>query len=419
MVEPLLNKDANITPTIPDIPCAAEGLDGEDGLSPGEMMQFWVAAKDWLLLRGVQLYDLEPPPGWATRLWHSPVRSTLAALPYAHCIWHEGISSKNFQTKTPLACGQDTVGRDIMLKLVDNGSPQHRIFQTLMQHESLFTDPRTFPGVLPPIAIIDMPHKYSIVTMPWGDYPELTNMQDVRQVLTFIRCLLEGLTFLHANRIAHRDICDSNMVVSCYRLDRDHELFRNDLRELRRRLDVRYAFMDYDQSIQLPLGVSVKNCRRPSDEAWTGWDLYKPLDVWLGESLYNPFAFDVGTLGNLFRVHFFEAVPMVPALAALFDGMTTHVVSRRFSAEEALDFFRSNIESPSQDVLDAPVALQIDYETMFHPELYWFKLAPQTQAHWSRFRAPPLPRWWHFLNWVMRFPVCARIVKLVWRIFGF
>ena len=35
-----------------------------------------------------------------------------------------------------------------------------------------------------------------------------------------------------------------------------------------------------------------------------GWDLYKPLDVWLGESQYKPFAFDVGTLGNLFRVHF-------------------------------------------------------------------------------------------------------------------
>nr|VWO98560.1 Oligoribonuclease (EC [Ganoderma boninense] len=252
----------------------------------------------------------------------------------------------------------------------------------------------------------------------WGAHFDIEDMQDVRQVLTFIRCLLEGLSFLHANRIAHRDIYDGNLVVSCYRPDRDLKKFREDLHELRRRPDIRYALMDYDQSIQLPLDVSVKHCRRPSDEAWMGWDLYKPLDVWLGETLYNPFAFDVGTLGNLFRAHLFEAVPMVPALAALFDGMTTHVVSRRFSAEEALDFFRNNVDSPPQEVLETQVTLGINYDMMLRPELYWSKLAPPAQAHWSRFRAPPLPRWWHFVNWLNRFRVGARVVEFVWWILG-
>ena len=107
---------------------------------------------------------------------------------------------------------------------------------------------------------------------------------------------------------------------------------------------------------------------------------------------------------------------MIPALAPLLDGMTTHVVSRRFTAQEALDFFEGNIESRHQDVLDAPVTVRIDYEAMINPELYWSKLAPSVKAHWSRFRAPPLPRWWHFVNWVMRFPACARIVEFVWRI---
>ena len=68
----------------------------------------------------------------------------------------------------------------------------------------------------------------------------------------------------------------------------------------------------------------------------------------------------------------------------------------------------------TEDVLDAPVTLQIDYETVFNSELYWSKLAPSVQAHWSRFRTPPLPRWWHFVNWVMEFPACARIVEFVW-----
>ncbi|PIL33379.1 hypothetical protein GSI_03999 [Ganoderma sinense ZZ0214-1] len=304
------------------------------------------------------------------------------------------------------------VGRDIILKVIQKDSPQHHIFQTLLQHQSLFTDPRTFPGVLPPIDIIETPHKYSIVTMPlWGTYPCLTEMEDVRQVLTFIRCLLEGLSFLHANRIAHRDICDSNMVVSCYRPDRDQKRFGGDLRELRRGTDIRYAFMDYDQSIQLPLDVSVKHCRRPSREAWMGCDMYKPLDVSLGESQYNPFAFDVAMLGNMFRAYLSEAIPTLPALAALFDGMTTHVVSRRFSADEALDFFKSNIQLLPQEVLVAPVTLEFDYEMMYHPERYWSKLAPPVQARWNQFRAPPLPRWWHFLNWLMQLPACTRVVE--------
>nr|VWO98563.1 APH domain-containing protein [Ganoderma boninense] len=243
-------------------------------------------------------------------------------------------------------------------------------------------------------------------------------MQDVRQMLTFIKCLLEGLAFLHANRIAHRDIYDGNMVVSCYRPDRDYHKFDDDLRELRRGPDIRYALMDFDKSIQLPLDVSVKDCRRPSDEAWTGWDLYKPLDVCLGESLYNPFAFDVGILGNMFRAYLSEAVPTLPALAALFDRMATHVVSRRFSADEVLDFFKSNFESLPQEVQDTPITLKLDYETMYRPEVYWSKLAPSVQAHWSRFRAPPLPRWWHFVNWLNQFPVCAKIVEFVWRVFG-
>ena len=200
MEEPVFTEGAKTFPAIPDvgdshnlrqpfssssfqIPCAVRELSGEDGLSSYEMLELWLTAKDWLLRRGVQLYILEPLPGWACRFRHTPLLGTAAALPYAHRIWHElGMVSKTFQTKvctpfhamtltnsvaqTTIACGQDLDGRDIVLKLIDNCSPEHRIYQTLLQHESLFTDASTFPGVLPPITIIDTPHKYSIVTMP-------------------------------------------------------------------------------------------------------------------------------------------------------------------------------------------------------------------------------------------------------------
>ncbi|PIL33388.1 hypothetical protein GSI_04008 [Ganoderma sinense ZZ0214-1] len=80
----------------------------------------------------------------------------------------------------------------------------------------------------------------------WATPLYFTDMQDVRQVLTFIGCLLEGLAFrLHANRIAHRDISDFNTVVSSYRLDRDMYQFQHDLPEFQRGDDVLYALTDY------------------------------------------------------------------------------------------------------------------------------------------------------------------------------
>ena len=89
MEEPVFTEGAKTFPAIPDvgdshnlrqpfssssfqIPCAVRELSGEDGLSSYEMLELWLTAKDWLLRRGVQLYGLEPPPGWACRFWHTP-----------------------------------------------------------------------------------------------------------------------------------------------------------------------------------------------------------------------------------------------------------------------------------------------------------------------------------------------------------
>ena len=93
-------------------------------------------------------------------------------------------------------------------------------------------------------------------------------------------------------------------MINCYRLDQDWEQLRDDLRDHWTRDDVYWALMDYDQSIMHPANVSLKTYRRPTNEAWAGADTYRPDDVYLGEPTYNPFAFDVAMLGNLFRVRF-------------------------------------------------------------------------------------------------------------------
>lgn len=93
-------------------------------------------------------------------------------------------------------------------------------------------------------------------------------------------------------------------MVNCYRYDVLSEGFLDDLRRHRKGGNVYYALMDYDQSKILPADTDIRTCRRPSGEALYGHNLYKPWDTAHGEPTYNPFAFDVGMLGNLFRVHF-------------------------------------------------------------------------------------------------------------------
>lgn len=58
------------------------------------------------------------------------------------------------------------MGRDLILKLVDKNSEQHRIFDELLQDIAVFCDSTTFPCILPPISIVETPHKYCIVAMP-------------------------------------------------------------------------------------------------------------------------------------------------------------------------------------------------------------------------------------------------------------
>ena len=94
------------------------------------------------------------------------------------------------------------------------------------------------------------------------------------------------------------------MVVNHYRIDQDKALLREDLRQHRASDHVFYALMDFDQSIRLPQDCSPRQCWRPASESGVGAMIYKPNDTASGQPAYNPFAFDVAMLGNVFRFHF-------------------------------------------------------------------------------------------------------------------
>ncbi|OBZ76511.1 hypothetical protein A0H81_03766 [Grifola frondosa] len=167
--------------------------------------------------------------------------------------------------------------------------------------------------------------------------------------------LLRGLMFLHEQRIATvwtlQDIAETNVMVNYFSaipFCKDDGLGPL-LAKHRTSSKARYCLFDYNLSIQYSLGMPIENYRSPSTEALRGWDGYHPRDVYQGEFEYNPFAFDVGCLGNLFMFRFADAIPTINMLAPLFDRMTTHVISQRFTAAQAYAFWIEFVRSLSDE----------------------------------------------------------------------
>lgn len=186
---------------------------------------------------------------------------------------------------------------------------------------------------------------------------------------------------------------------------------RHLLEERRSPPDVHYCLFDFDISRIFPRDAPLNACRSPSTESYEGTPLYHPLDTSCGEYDYNPFAYDVACLGNLYRIHFSVGrniclvkagdgadpppqtiVPTIPLLAPLFDKMTTHVVAERFTAIEAADFIDLAIASVAEPALATPFTLRTEWESFENPDLYWARTTPEFRDHWAHFRAPKLPR---------------------------
>lgn len=79
-----------------------------------------------------------------------------------------------------------------------------------------------------------------------------------------------------------------------------------------------------------------------------------------------------------------EAIPHVPEFAPLFDKMTTHAISQRFTAEEALVFFQDRTDELSKETLLMPVELKMEDSQ----ESYWDRLPSDVGRKWAHYRTP-------------------------------
>ncbi|KAI0369717.1 hypothetical protein BV20DRAFT_967723 [Pilatotrama ljubarskyi] len=408
-------------PALPDIPCKVEDFGAYGVPTKEELVHFWDACRPWLAKQGIHLYALcclknYGPHRVRAKFWTRPSTSSSAPLPYATLMEEELVNSRISPSISRVVPAQDLEHRNVMLKLVDYGSSEHQAYRRIMQTASSFrvTNSADFPCVLPPLAVLETSRDFSFIVLPmWGSPIHIEGMSTVGEVLDFIECMLRGLSYLHDLRIVHRDICEYNMVVNFHSPGVKDDQYPELLRKHRHSNEVLYALMDYDQSLVLPQDTSLTGCRRPATEAKTGNWLYKPDDINLGEPYYNPFAYDVGTMGFMFRKYFVEAVAAMPSLAALFDRLTDYRLSHRLTAKEALLFVDTVKSAVSHDTLKIQVVLEPSYEAMCATDTYWSKLSPEDQSSWGCFRTPQRPFLQRALDCITDFPMGWEVVRFV------
>ncbi|KAM5542805.1 hypothetical protein V8D89_003766 [Ganoderma adspersum] len=385
---------------------------GPDGLTENDMVPFWRVYRPWLAARGFQLFE-SCSEDFGRAYWDFPSPTTcVPALPYAMFV-DLGVNTAFRHTPPPkFAPARDALMRDVMVKLVKKGSDEHRIYQELQRCSALSGN--AFQGVIPPVAILDSQFYFSFVVMPrWGDYPPLGDFETVGGVLSLIRCLLKGLAFLHNRRIVHRDIDRQNIMTNCYTFGYYREKIDLALAEHRRGPNALHCLVDFDRSLKLPSNTPIGACRLPAEESLVSATPFQRLDLNLAEHDYDPFAFDVGCLGSMFQFYYADIIPIVPLLAPLFDQMTTHVISERFRAAEALTFFEDATRGLPSDVLGTEVKLEPDWDPVDDPNIYWAKLSPDFSKTWGIYRTPPpsLARW--LLDVITRYRIGWRILILV------
>ncbi|KAH9851119.1 kinase-like domain-containing protein [Lenzites betulinus] len=174
----------------------------------------------------------------------------------------------------------------------------------------------------------------------------------IGDVIEFIAQMLEGLSFLHSNSIAHRDISSLNVMMDGRPLyPQGHHPMRIrssiDLLEAAtplRRIDhrIEYFYIDFGLSVRLPPGASPlvlgyigRGSKVPEISATVPWDAYKA---------------DICALGNLFHEDLYVKYRDIDFIKPLVDCMRQRQPDVRPGADELVRMFQQlcSIANPSK-----------------------------------------------------------------------
>ncbi|KAH9962898.1 kinase-like domain-containing protein [Russula dissimulans] len=184
----------------------------------------------------------------------------------------------------------------------------------------------------------------SYIVMPFLRLIDDPPFDRVEEVLDFVDQLLEGLTFMHSQGVAHRDCSLKNILMDASRMyprgfhPVDDILLPDYSRAAPRipRLDarVRYYFVDYGISSYFPAGS-----QRDLVVGRAGRDQDVPE---LSDTVpYDPFKVDIFTIGNVLRTELQESCSNLGFFTPLIEYMTPRDPSSRPTAEQALQRWRT------------------------------------------------------------------------------
>ncbi|KAF9000479.1 hypothetical protein BDQ17DRAFT_1245556 [Cyathus striatus] len=365
-----------------------------------ERIEFWtsVTTKEWFALRGYRLYD-DIYSSFGDFEAYRPTAPSdevpLSEYPYPYAYHSKHAETNNaamdgHQYGTRIFYAQDTESRHVIIKFLRSDSDEYRVLRLI--HE---TDIHSLEQacVLPVLDLLQLGNHWLSVTPRWQEVSPKLHLQTLRNAVNLMHSMLK---FLHDHRIYNHDIKPANVVLNFCgngRLNPTNDPLYLSVQEHNR---LQYAMIDYDMSVIFP--ENQVECRLPYNESFAGSFFIN--DTAQGEFEYDPFAFEVGSLGALFSLHMAPYIPVIPMFAPLIDKMITRNIGDRFTAPEALQFFEkmrsqlteAQLSAPFSDVEDSQI-----YETRDH----WKGLPDDFVKQWAHYKAPPLPLFAKILRYLV------------------
>ncbi|KAI0669517.1 kinase-like domain-containing protein [Trametes maxima] len=298
---------------------ARSTLKGNYDLIPTE--HFWRDRQEFLHKHG---YVLRP------RYWPNWKPSWLGTnLHPIYC--EDSIVLVDYQVMDAKRAGSNDL---VAIKKFRKDSQELSIAQFLSTHR----DPLNHS--VPILQILDDPHDSGLLLMvmpylrPCND-PEFGTVGDV---VEFINQTLEGLVFMHKNRIAHRDIAVENIMMDAtplypdghhpVRLDHSPDAVYPVTALPRSEHKIHYYYIDFGLSHHFPPGAS------PFVMGDVGRDSEVPE---LSSHVpYDAFKVDIYAIGNLYATEFEEKYNGMQFLVPLIEHTTQRDPGLRPTAEEVL-----------------------------------------------------------------------------------
>ncbi|XP_006457401.1 hypothetical protein AGABI2DRAFT_123271 [Agaricus bisporus var. bisporus H97] len=399
-------------------------LQNNDDADIYERIAFWDSPStlEWFRQRGYRLYvhnELAQDQPWYSEPTLGCEHSYEMQYPYSHYS-SEGNSNTplraiDFTGKVVYAQETNDPSHHVAIKLIVTDSEEHRILQFLHSQGLEVLKENCLIPVLNilsngPFSFVVMPRQ---VNFTWGGVVYFPKRGPVGNVIRIMHSLLKALAFLHENNILHRDIKLGNVLVSHF--GDDDTLYENcSVRsQLQWSGQLTYCLFDFDISMMLPMDTDRTRCRLPYKLSWDGSG-YQPHDTMQGEFDYNPFAYDVGTLGSVLCAHYQHLTPEIPMLAPFLDRMVTRNIPLRSNASQALQFFEAILPEIPETVINAVYHEKTkasDYEWD-----RWEGLPPDFIKKWEDYREPPVPFSTSVLRWIYSFermPYILPVVRLI------